>query len=107
MIDLDTAIKERRSTRMFLASKPVPRELVEEALALAQHAPSNSNTQPWHVVFASGARRGRLVGALLDEARRRPPNIPPLPETLPALSPRARRSSLRGDGNFPRGQERL
>jgi hypothetical protein len=42
--------------------------------------PSNSNIQPWHMVFASGASRDRLVTALLDEARRRPPNIPPLPE---------------------------
>jgi nitroreductase len=78
-MQLDEAIRERRSTRMFLP-RPVPRELVNEALALAQCAPSNSNIQPWHMVFASGAPRDRLVAALLDEARRRPPNIPPLPE---------------------------
>src|SRR5215475_6457092 len=82
MIELDKAILERHSTRMFLPHQPVPRELVDEALSLAQHAPSNSNIQPWHVVFASGARRDRLVTALVDEARRRPPNIPPLPETF-------------------------
>ncbi|HKA55518.1 MAG TPA: nitroreductase [Candidatus Binatia bacterium] len=81
MLDLDQAIRERHSTRMFLP-QPVPRELVEEALALAQCAPSNSNIQPWHMVFASGAPRDRLVAALLDEARRRPPNIPPLPESF-------------------------
>jgi nitroreductase len=81
MTDLETAIIERRSTRMFLP-QPVPRELVDEALRLAQHAPSNSNIQPWHMVFASGACRDRLVAALVDEARRRPPNIPPLPETF-------------------------
>ena len=79
MLQLDEAIRERRSTRMFLP-RPVPRELVNEALALAQCAPSNSNIQPWHMVFASGAPRDRLVAALLDEARRRPPHIPPLPE---------------------------
>jgi nitroreductase len=79
MLDLDQAIRERHSTRMFL-SRPVPRGLVNEALALAERAPSNSNTQPWHVVFASGAPRDRLVTALLDAARRRQPNIPPLPE---------------------------
>jgi len=66
---------------MFLP-QPVPRELVDEALALAQCAPSNSNIQPWHIVFASGAVRDRLVTALLDEARRRPPHIPPLPESF-------------------------
>jgi nitroreductase len=73
---LDQAIRERHSTRMFLP-QPVPRELVDEALALAQYAPSNSNIQPWHVVFASGPPRDRLVNALLDEAQRRPPTIPP------------------------------
>jgi len=66
---------------MFLP-QPVPRELVDEALALAQYAPSNSNIQPWHMVFASGAPRDRLVAALLEEAQRRPPNIPPLPESF-------------------------
>src|ERR1700756_4676442 len=65
-------IRERHSTRLFLP-QPVPRELVNEALVLAQYAPSNSNIQPWHIVFASGASRDRLVAALIDEAHRRPP----------------------------------
>jgi nitroreductase len=67
MLDLDQAIRERHSTRLFLP-QPVPRELVNEALALAQYAPSNSNIQPWHMVFGSGASRNRLVAALIDEA---------------------------------------
>lgn len=61
MYDLDGAIIARRSTRLFLRDKPVPRELVTKALELAMHAPSNSNIQPWHVVFASGPARDRLV----------------------------------------------
>ena len=81
MFDLEQTIRERHSTRLFLA-RPVPRELVLESLALAVCAPSNSNIQPWHVVFASGPPRDRLVTALLAEARRRPPNIPPLPESF-------------------------
>jgi nitroreductase len=56
--------------------------LVDESLALAQHAPANSDIQPWHMVFASGPPRDRLVAALLDAARRRPPKIPPLPESF-------------------------
>jgi len=80
--DLDQVISERRSTRMFLPHKPVPRELVDEALALAVRAPSNSNIQPWHMVFASGAARDRLVAALLREARSKPPKIPALPEAF-------------------------
>ena len=58
------------------------RELVDEAVALAQLAPSNSNIQPWHVVFVSGPPRDRLVAAMLEEAKRRAPNIPPLPESF-------------------------
>ena len=81
MFDLEQMILERHSTRLFLP-QPVPRALVEEALVLAQHAPSNSNIQPWHMVFASGPPRDRLVKALLAEAERRPPNIPPLPEAF-------------------------
>ena len=81
MLDLDQAIRERHSTRLFLP-QPVPRELVNEALALAQYAPSNSNIQPWHMAFASGTPRDRLVAALIDEAQRRPPNIPPLPASF-------------------------
>jgi nitroreductase len=81
VFDLEQTIRERHSTRLFL-SEPVPRGLVDEALALAVHAPSNSNIQPWHLVFASGPPRDRLVNALLQEAKSRPPNIPPLPESF-------------------------
>jgi len=82
MLNLDDAIRSRHSTRMFLPQKPVPRELVDEALGLAQCAPSNSNIQPWHIYFVSGVRRDRLVAALTEEAKRRPPNIPPLPASF-------------------------
>jgi nitroreductase len=82
MSDLEQVIRERHSTRMFLPDKPVPRELVDEALALAVRAPSNSNIQPWHMVFASGVARDRLVTALLGEARSKPPKIRPVPEAF-------------------------
>src|SRR5262249_51339672 len=82
MLDLDQAIRERHSTRMFSPNRAVPRQWGDEALVLPQSAPSNSNIQPWHIVFASGPSRARLVAALLEEARRRPPNIPPLPESF-------------------------
>jgi hypothetical protein len=74
---LDEAIRERHSTRMFLPQS-VARALVDESLALAQRAPSSSNIQPWHMVFASGPPRNRLVAALLSEVRRGPLKIPPL-----------------------------
>ena len=82
LLDLDQAIRERHSTRMFLPKRPVPRALADEALGLAQLAPSNSNIQPWRLVFASGPACDRLVEALLEAAHRGPPNIPPLPESF-------------------------
>jgi nitroreductase len=81
VFDLDQTIRDRHSTRLFLP-RPVPRELVDESVALAIHAPSNSDIQPWHMVFASGPRRDRLVKALLTAAESGPPNIPPLPESF-------------------------
>ncbi|MEH2042462.1 nitroreductase [Nostoc sp.] len=81
MFDLEQTIKDRHSTRKFL-SQPVPRALLDEALALAQCAPSNSNIQPWRMVFAVGVRRDRLQKALLNQAKQQQPNIPPLPEAF-------------------------
>lgn len=75
MAEFADVVRSRRSSRMFLPDKPVPRELLEEALALAIRAPSNSNTQPWHVFFATGERRVRLVDALLAAVEAAPPAI--------------------------------
>lgn len=50
---LDQAIQERRSIRGF-KDKPVPRELLEEIIALANRAPSSMNTQPWHLHVLTG-----------------------------------------------------
>lgn len=80
MYDLERVILDRRSTRLFLRDMPVPRELVTEALELAVRAPSNSNIQPWRVVLTSGPARDRLVEALLEEAAKGDPRVPPLPD---------------------------
>ncbi len=82
MHDLEEAIEERRSTRMFLRDKPVPPDLVSEALALAMRAPSNSNIQPWHLVLASGPARDRLVEGLLEVAAVESPRVPVLPDSF-------------------------
>ena len=82
MTELDEVVRERRSTRLFLRDKPVPRELLDEALSLAMRAPSNSNVQPWRVFIASGPRRDRLVEALLEAASVEFPVTTGLPETF-------------------------
>ncbi|SBS76048.1 Nitroreductase [uncultured Mycobacterium sp.] len=85
MHDLEKAITDRRSIRLFLRDKPVPKHLVVESLELAIRAPSNSNIQPWHVVFASGPARDRLAEALLEQADIAAPNVPALPESFADL----------------------
>ena len=69
MLDLDQSIIERHSTRMFL---PRPGRKIGGTvarLALAQHAPSNSNIQPWRLVFASGTARNRLIAPAPSSTR--------------------------------------
>src|SRR3954468_16601399 len=82
MSDLEQAIYERHSTRMFLRDKAVPPELIQEALTLAMRAPSNSNIQPWQLVLATGPGRDRLVEALLEVAAVESPAVPVLPESF-------------------------
>lgn len=77
---LTHAILTRHSTRMFLADKPVPWDILRSCLALAQHSPSNSNTQPWCLFIAHSAAKDRLDKAILAAASVGTPNIPPLPE---------------------------
>jgi len=78
---LDYWVLARHATRSFV-STPVPRHLLLEALELAQHAPSNSNIQPWRLFIAVGAARDRLAASLVHEAQLTEPNIPPLPEAF-------------------------
>lgn len=56
---VDQAITSRRSIRAFLPT-PVPRQTLEEILAVASRAPSGTNTQPWKVYVLTGAARERL-----------------------------------------------
>ncbi len=61
---VDAAIATRHSMRAFLPT-PVPRECVEEILAVASRAPSGTNTQPWQVHVLTGAARQRLSDRIL------------------------------------------
>jgi nitroreductase len=60
---VDHAITSRRSIRAFLPT-PVPRQMIEEILAVAARAPSGTNTQPWRVTVLTGAARQRLADAI-------------------------------------------
>jgi nitroreductase len=58
---VDAAIHSRMSVRAFLP-KAVPRETLEQLLAIASRAPSGTNTQPWKVYVLQGGSRDSLVG---------------------------------------------
>src|SRR6185436_13062675 len=70
---VDEAISSRRSIRAF-RSTPVPRETIEQILAVAARAPSGTNTQPWRVHVLRGEARERLsarVRAAYDDPQER------------------------------------
>ena len=50
--DLLDLMSRRRSVRDF-APDPVPRELIQTAISVANTAPSGANRQPWHFVAVS------------------------------------------------------
>lgn len=55
----DEVVTGRRSIRGYL-DKPVPRDLIEEVLALAMRTPSSMNTQPWHFHVITGEPLARI-----------------------------------------------
>jgi len=61
---VDAAIVSRRSVRAFLPT-PVPRQTIEDILALASRAPSGVNTQPWKVTVLTGQAKDRLSARIL------------------------------------------
>ena len=56
---VDDAIITRRSLRAFLPTA-VPRQTIEDILAVASRAPSGTNTQPWKVYVLTGQSRAEL-----------------------------------------------
>ncbi len=49
----EEVVRGRKSIRGYL-DKPVPRELIEEIVALAMRSPTSMNTQPWHFHVITG-----------------------------------------------------
>ena len=67
--DFYAEMKRRRTVRDF-ASKPVPRDVVEECLRTAGTAPSGANLQPWRfVVVGDAAIKKRIRQAAEEEER--------------------------------------
>ena len=58
--DFYADLDRRRTVRDF-ADRPVPRDIIETALKVANTAPSGANLQPWHFVVVSGAETKRRI----------------------------------------------
>jgi coenzyme F420-0:L-glutamate ligase / coenzyme F420-1:gamma-L-glutamate ligase len=67
--ELAALVRGRRSVRVF-ETRPVPRAIVEEAIAAAGWAPSPHGRQPWRfVVVESQGRRDALADAMAETWR--------------------------------------
>jgi nitroreductase len=83
-MDVIEAVKKRKSIRGYKPD-PVPKEVLEQILELASHAPSAMNTQPWEFIV--------LTGEVLENVRRSNIELlnsgaPPTPEHVVAGWPR-------------------
>ncbi len=58
--DFYNDMNRRRTVREF-SDRPVPRDIIENALRAAGTAPSGANLQPWHFVVVSGAETKKRI----------------------------------------------
>lgn len=71
-------LRSRYSCRKFLAD-PVPRQIIEGILELAQQTPSWCNTQPWKLLLVSGAALTQFRERLYAHAAAGNPPKPDFP----------------------------
>jgi nitroreductase len=58
-MDYEEIAQDRRSIRGYKPD-PIPREILEEIIHIAKHAPSSMNTQPWHFHVLTGEPLERI-----------------------------------------------
>jgi nitroreductase len=63
-------LKQRRTCRDFTA-EPVPRAIIEAAIAAAGSAPSGANHQPWHFAVIGSPDKKRAIREAAEEEERR------------------------------------
>ena len=66
-MQLEEAVMTRHSSRDFLPTE-VPQAVLDRALELARHSPSNSNTQVWRLFVVRGLALERLRTKLYETA---------------------------------------
>lgn len=68
-LDPDQLLSTTRAVRLRLdLERPVPLNLIEECVGLAQQAPTGSNMQGWHFVVVTDAEKRRAVGDVYRRA---------------------------------------
>ena len=66
--DVHELFRHQRAIRAF-SDRPVPDELVDRVLTAAIHAPSGSNTQPWHFIVVRDPAVKQAISEAYEEAR--------------------------------------
>ncbi len=79
-------MKRRRSVREY-DQRPVPRDVIEDALAAAITAPSGANLQPWHFVVITDPEKKREIRIAAEEEEQEFYNGRAPEEWLDALAP--------------------
>ena len=64
-MDVDTAIRERRTIGVF-SDRPVAPQVIEELIEAARWAPNHKHTEPWRFHVVSGKAREELCDAILQ-----------------------------------------
>ena len=63
-MDVDTAIRERRTIGVF-SDRAVPQEVIEDLIEAGRWAPNHKNTEPWRFHVVSGSAREEMCEAIL------------------------------------------
>jgi len=84
--DFYVNVNRRRTVREF-SDRPVPRDIIEDALRAAGTAPSGANLQPWHFSVVSGARTKSRIRAAAEVEEKEFYEHRASPEWLQALEP--------------------
>ncbi len=80
------SLRKRRTVREF-SDRPVPRDIIETALRVANTAPSGANLQPWHFVVITGAATKKKIREAAELEEREFYEHRASPEWLAALEP--------------------
>jgi len=84
--DFYTSVNARRTVRDFSA-RPVPRDIIDDALRAAGTAPSGANLQPWHFSVVSGAATKNRIRVAAEIEEKEFYEHRASPEWLRALEP--------------------